>query len=343
MRRLALALVVVGLVAGCSRPEGGRALRVACWADYLAPSVLQHFARQNSREVTVETFDSNDELLQRLAEGVKYDVVFLSDDFVQLFAERGLLRKLDAAKVPNRKNIAPRLMGLPMDPKNEYTVPFFWGTTGIAYNRDKVTPAPTSWKDLWDERHKGHVALADDPREAVAAALLADGRKADDFSADALGKAKERLLAHRALSSKRDSSPRDQLLSGDLWICQCYSGDALQARQAPRPPPIEYIVPAEGGTLWLDSMAIPAGAADAEAAHRFIDFVLRPETGAVLAEYNGYASANLEAARKIPAALQKDPVVNPTEETLKRCTSMRPLTAEERGRLDALWAEVARK
>jgi spermidine/putrescine transport system substrate-binding protein len=140
MRTVAIAFLLGLLGCSPSKPE----LHVFNWADYVAPDTLKNFEKEFDCRVVPDYFESAETLRTRLDNGRSgFDVVFPSDEVMRTFVAKGLLEKLDLSKLPNFKNIGPKFRGLDFDPKNEYSVPYMWGTTGLAYNKS-TTPARRS-------------------------------------------------------------------------------------------------------------------------------------------------------------------------------------------------------
>ena len=335
MKRLAWALL---LFSGCSeaKPE----LHVFNWADYFGPETVKAFEQEAGCRVVLDYFESAEKLRAKLENGRSgFDVVFPSDEVMRTFIAKGLVDKIDLAKLPNFKNIAAKFKGLDYDPKNEYSVPYMWGTTGIAYNKTKVSPAPDSWASLWDPKWAGHVTILDDPREAFAGALWVEGGSPFAPSAEAIEKAKQKLISAKVLAF--DGQPKRRLIQGEAWISQCYSGDALQAADAKeRAGDISYVIPKEGGTIWVDNVCIPKAAPNRELAHRFIDYLLRADVSAAIANSVAYANPNEAAQKLIKKEVLEDRTANPSEEELKRCGLLKELAPETKKKLDEAWAQV---
>ncbi len=335
MTRFALALL---FLVGCSpaKPE----LHVFNWADYFAPDTIKAFEKEFDCRVVLDYFESAETLRAKLANGRSgFDVVFPSDEVMRAFVAKGLLDKIDLARLPNFKNIAPRFRGLDYDPKNEYSVPYMWGTTGIAYNKKKVDPAPDSWAALWDPKVAGHVTILDDPREAFAAAIWVEGGSGLAPTEDAIERGKKRLIAAKVKAF--DGQPKLRLIKGEAWMAQCYSGDALQAQAAKeRDGDIGFVIPKEGGTIWVDNICVAKGAPNRELAHKFIDYLLRPDVSAAISNEVAYANPNEAAQKLIKKDVLEDRVANPSEEELKRCSILKELAPELKKRLDDAWSQV---
>ncbi|HLY10815.1 MAG TPA: spermidine/putrescine ABC transporter substrate-binding protein [Planctomycetota bacterium] len=338
MSRFMLAFLVV--LTGCSpaKPE----LHVFNWADYFAPDTLKNFEKEFDCRVVPDYFESAETLRARLDGGRSgFDVVFPSDEVMRVFIAKGLLEKIDRSKIANFKNLSPKFRGLEYDSKNEYSVPYMWGTTGLAYNKSKVSPAPDSWAALWDPKLAGHVTILDDAREAFAAAIWADGGVPQPLTLDAIEKGRKKLAGAKVKAF--DGQPKLRLIKGEAWIAQCYSGDALQAAGADpkeRSGEIGYVIPKEGGTLWVDNICIPKGAPNRELAHKFIDYLLRADVSAAISNEVSYANPNEAAQPLIKKEVLENRAANPAEGELQRCSLFKELDPEIKKKLDDAWAQV---
>ncbi len=339
MKRLALAVVLLGFGCSDAKPE----LHVFNWADYFGPDTLKNFEKEFGCRVVPDYFESSESLRARLENGHSgFDVVFPSDEVMRAFVAKGLLDRIDLTKIPNFKNIASKFQALDYDPKNEYSVPYMWGTTGIAYNKAKVPAAPESWAAFWDPKYADHVTILDDAREAFAAAMWVEGSNPQAPTAASIEKAKQKLLAAKVKAF--DGQPKVRLIKGEAWLAQCYSGDALQAAAAKeRAGDIGFVIPKEGGTIWVDNICIPKGAPNRELAHKFIDYLLRADVSAAISNEVAYANPNEAAQKLIKKEVLEDRVANPTEEELKRCGLLKELAPDLKKKLDDAWAQVKGK
>lgn len=337
MKKLMLALALLPTSCGPKEPV----LHLKTWPNYFAPDTVSKFEKEAGCRVIVGKMESSEALRTELSgKQSGYDVVFPSDEVMPEFIARGLIQKIDLSKLPNAANLMARYRGLAYDPKNEYSVPYMWGSTGIAYHKDKITPAPDSWIALWDPKHAPKATLLDDPREVFAAAVRADGGDPGKMSAELVGKALGRFKGWKPVAY--ESSPKDMLINGDAWISQCYSGDALQASEELQGK-IGFVIPKEGGTLWVDNLCIAAGAPQPDLAHKFIDYLLRAEVSAGITNAVHFPNPN-EAARKlIKKEVLDNPFVNPSDADLKRLSLLPLLSPEVRKKLDDGWAEVKGK
>ncbi len=333
MRTLAAALIVVALFGCGSKPQPE--LFICVWADYLPDDTVKAFEKEQNCRLVVAYFSSSDQIKNAVVGGQGgYDLVWPSDDLMPMLVAAGGLEPIDESKLPNLKNLAERWR---KDVK--YGVPYSWGTTGIAVDTEKIAGKIDSWAALWDPKYKP-ISMLDDAREAFAAALRLAGKSGNTTEPEAVEAAKKKLIDQKQHLLPYDSSPKTKLLAKGVSLCQCFSGDALQA--ANEGAKIAYVIPKEGGTLWADFMSIPKGAKNRELAHRFIDYILRPEVAAHITNDKGYATPNEAARAKIDAELLRNPIVFPSDDDLKRCERLTDI-GKARQAIEDGWAEVRRK
>jgi len=302
-------------------------LHVYNWSDYIAPDTITGFEREFGVRVSYDTYESSEELLAKLQAGASgYDVVFPSTYIVAALVGTEIAMPLVTRYLPNLGNLAPFVRGLAHDPELTHTVPWLWGTTGIAYRADLVGAAPTSWGTFQDPRRRGKMTMLDDMRDVLGSWLRYRGRSLNSVVPAELEAAKRDAIAAKANLRAFVSAPvKSQLISGDVQLAQLWNGDAAQARR--EQPEIRFALPEEGGTLWIDSMVVPRSAPHKRAAHEFINYALRPEVGAAIAAATGYGTPNQAAMALLP-----DPVPFPTERELARLEIQNDL-----GRASELW------
>ncbi len=332
-----LFLIIIALIfSSCAKNE--KRVNVYIWSDYLSQDVIEKFERETGVKVNLDTYDSNEALLEKLQTGVsRYDVVVPSDYMVQILIKQNLLQRIDKSKIPNIKNINKKFLNLDFDPENNFTVPFFWGTTGFAYRKDKIGEIKNTWNVLFDEKYAGKILMLDDMRECFAVALKLLGHSINEADTSILLKAKELLMKQKRLVKQYNSSGFDQaILSGDVWIAHGWSGQLVKVSETDTN--IVYVYPKEGGTLWIDNLAIPKTAENVENAHIFINFLLKPEISARVSEFSGYATVN-DSAKKFINSRYLTSQRYPDEETLKNFELMKDLGAVTK-LLDRFWTEI---
>jgi spermidine/putrescine transport system permease protein len=316
-----------------------RTLNLYIWSNYIGPETLARFEARHGVRVNVDLYDSNEALLAKLqARNAGYDVVCPSDYSVQVLLAQGLLRPLDRQALPHFENLDPAFLDRAFDPGNRHSVPYFWGTTGIAYDTRRVKQRVDSWDALWDPRHAGRILMLDDAREAFGAALKRRGRSLNSRDPRELEEARADLAKQKPLVRAYSSTNFDDvLLSGDVWLAQGWSGQFAKAMT--ENPNIAYVVPREGATLFIDNLAIPSDAPSPALAHAFIDFTLEADVAAEICRTMHYSTPNRAALALLPAEVRRNPATFPPQDVVGRLELIRDV-GETTVLYDRLWTEV---
>ena len=278
------------------------------WAEYVAKSTIPDFEKQTGIKVTQDFYSSNEDLLSKLrAGGTGYDVIVPSDYMVEIMIKSDLLLPLDRSKIPNFKNIGDNFRGLPYDPKNEYSVPYQWGTTGILYNKKKIGQLEDSWEPMWSPEFRGKIGMLNDERETPGAALYKLGYSVNATDDEQLAEAEADLKKQKPLLRGYFDSTQNRPLvqNGDLLLGHVFSGDAFLVMSGN--DDLDYIIPKPGATRWTDNMCIPRGAEHPDNAHKFINYILDAKAGAALTNYTYYNTPNEAALPMVDDALKKLP------------------------------------
>jgi spermidine/putrescine transport system permease protein len=317
---------------------GEEVLNLYIWSNYIAPETIRKFEERHGVRVNVDLYDTNEALLAKVqTRNVAYDVLCPSNYPIQILLHQNLLRPLDHSALPHLVNVDPRLLNRDYDPGNRYSVPYFWGTCGIGYRKSKAGRVD-SWAALWDPRFKGRVLMLDDARETLGAALKWKGHSFNVTDPAILATAKRLLIEQRPLVKVYDSANfHDVLLSGDVWVAQGWNGQF--AKVMPNDPDIEYVIPKEGSSLFIDSLVIPASAPHPELAHEFIDFTLEPEIAAEICRSMRYSSPNRAAMPLLPPEIRQNPAIFPPDDVVKRLELIEDI-GEATVLYDRLWTEV---
>ncbi len=316
-RRLLALLVGFGLLtAACASEDGGTAAAADCevdqtdgdlnifnWAEYIDPELVDAFATQFGVEVTFDVYDSNEAMQPIISAGNSgYDLIVPSDYMVAILIAGEDIQLLDKDALPNLVNVSADFEDLIYDPAGDYSVPYQWGTTGLAVDTAVVgTDFPRSWSIVFDpsfaDAYAGRISLLNDPRETLGAALKYLGYSLNTTDTGELEEAKNLVADTRNRLAAFDTDQADELLTtGETVIAHGYSGDMFtQFLETEDPSRYVYFVPEEGGTRWIDNMAIPHDAPNPCTAHTFINWLLDGSNGAALSNFNYYSTPN-EAA-----------------------------------------------
>jgi spermidine/putrescine-binding protein len=342
---IVLLLAFIFTLGGCKKDSnspsagGDKIVNLYIFSEYIPDDVVAAFTAETGVKLNVQTMENNEELLAKLQSGSsEYDVVLASDYMVKRLAKLGLLRKFDRAKLPNFVNLDPSLLGKPFDPGNDHSVPLFWGVTGIGYNTAKVTGPVDSWAVLFDERYKQNICMLNDPRELLAAALWKMGKSPNERDPAVLKQAVELLKAQKPLVRLYNSDDfAKRLAGGEVVISQGFNGQFV--KEMPDKPELAFVVPKEGGTIWIDNLCIPAKSKRPEHAQTLIDYFMRPDVAAKLANYAQYATPNKAGRAKVDQKYLNNPSIYPSADVLKRCVSMEELGESDRF-VDSLMTEL---
>jgi spermidine/putrescine transport system substrate-binding protein len=279
-------------------------------------------------------------LLAKLQAGnVSYDLVIPSDYMVEVLIRQGLLAPLDKSELPNAwANTDSRFLGIPFDPHNNYSVPYAWGTTGLAYRADLVKENVESWSVLFDSRYAGHILLLDDTREVLGMALKKLGYSLNSTNPDEIRRARDLLLGEKPLVKGYNSSNfQEDLAAGDAWIAQAYNGNMTFVMRDE--PNLRYIIPKEGCTISVDCACIPRQARHKELAEAFINYFHRPEVAALFVNDSGFNTPNRYDKNEIEPWLLRNPAVFPNAASLAHCEFMRDIGSVAQ-LYDRYWTEI---
>jgi len=340
-----------GFVAACGSSKGSGApsatnlkkaepkvLNFYNWTDYIAASTIPNFQKETGIKVTYDNYSSNDELFAKMSSGsTGYDIIVPTDATLVKMKHANLVEPLDLSLIPNVVNLDERFRTAAYDPGNKYSIPWQWGTTGIGFDKTKVGGAVTDWDAFNLPAIKGKSSYLDEARDAFAMALFALKKDPNTINTSDLDEAKNYLIDLKKKIKSITSDYQDPLKSGELLLCQAYSGDVFQI-QADKPN-IEYIIPTSGAFSWVDSMAVPKGAPHPGNAEKFMNYILEPKVGAALTNYVSYGSPNKAAIPFIQKDILDNPLIFPSQAALAKLPFQKDIGEDELKYSDR-WTEV---
>ncbi|GIN41634.1 MULTISPECIES: ABC transporter substrate-binding protein [Heyndrickxia] len=286
---------------------GGNTLTVYNWGDYIEPKLIKKFEKETGIKVIYQTFDSNEAMMTKIQQGgTTFDVAVPSEYAIDKMKKENLLLPMDHSKLPNLKYINPRFLDLPFDEGNKYSIPYFWGTVGIVYNKELLNGKNiSSWNDLWDKGLKNQILLTDGAREVIGMGLNSLHYSLNDTNEAHLQEAKRKLdLLTPNVKAIVGDEIKLFLANNEAAIGVVWSGEA--AGIVEENEDLDYVVPKEGSNLWFDNMVIPKTAKNIDGAHKFINFMLDPKNAAANAEYIGYSTPNEKALDYLPKEISED-------------------------------------
>lgn len=278
-------------------PYAGQTLHVYNWGEYTGENILREFEEKTGAKVVMENFDSNEQMYIKVANGESYDILVPSDYMIQRLIQEGYLQKLDHSKLDCLDKLCDDVVGLPYDPGNEYSIPYFWGSVGIVYDKTKVDLEDLEREgfDIFkDQKYKGQIYLYDSERDSFMMALKALGYSMNTENEDELQAAYEWLV--ECVQTMEPEIVTDEIIDnmaqGRKALGLIYSGDATYVMSENED--MGYYLPESGTNLWSDAMVIPANAKNPDLAHEFINFASDYEGAYDNSSFVGYSSANQE-------------------------------------------------
>ena len=303
-----LVLAVVGGTVGASLSQqhksaaavekyGSNVLKLYLPGEYLGENVISDFEKQFGVRVIVENFDSNEMMYTKLMAGDRYDVVIPSDYMIERLMKEDYLQKIDKSLIPNMENMDEAVLGMSYDPRNDWSIPYFWGSVGLVYNHENVDPATVEregWEILRDTDYAGRIYIYDSERDSFMMAFKALGYSMNTEDPDEINAAYEWLLQMNNTMSPVYVTDEviDSMMNGYKDIAVVYSGDATVILDENEE--MSFYMPEQGTNIWCDAMVIPANAENPKLAHEFINYMLTYEAAFDNTETVGYTSPNAE-------------------------------------------------
>jgi spermidine/putrescine transport system substrate-binding protein len=297
------------------------------WSDYLDPTIKKDFKKVTGITVREPYYSSNEELLAKLKAGAKgYDVTVPSDYMVHIMIKSGLLAPLDMDFLPNYQYVGAEFKNPPYDKPAEnngqqYSVPYFYGTTGYCRRTDKVPEELTDWPPLFDPKYKGKINMLDDERECLGASLKSLGYSLNSKSQEELDQATQKLIEQKPLVSVYDSVNMKRNVVQGQYLVHSWDGDCLMAidalgGDAKAKKLVAFVRPIGGYMIWTDNLVMPVGYNSRYGAHLWMDYLSDPKVAGKNASWVWYLNPIAPASWKYtdPFALS----LRPTEEELAR-------------------------
>ncbi len=317
MKRLFFAILLCLLASSAFAKE---VVYVYNWSEYIPEQVLSNFEKETGIKVIYTTYDSNEVMYSKVKVlgGKGYDVIFPSTYYVNRMQKEGLLTPLNRKLLPNFKNMDPSLLNKEYDAGNKYSVPYLWGSTSLAINSDFVdAKKANTYRILWDSKYKGKVILTDDLREVFHIALRILGYSGNETDPEKIKKAYELLRKLRPnVRVYNSDSPKVPFINGEVTLGLTFNGEMYAAAQ--ENPSIKYIYPKEGAIFWVDSMCIPKGSKNVANAHKFINYIMKPEVAKMISEEVGYPSPNKAGVALLDKSVRTNQTIYPPLSIIKQ-------------------------
>ena len=349
-RSVSIAIVAV-LVIGCfsvfTISAGGtnndNSITVLNYGKYIDESVIDSFEQETGITIKYEEYEEPEEMYTKYKSGaIDYDVICTSDYIIEKLISEGEVNKIDYSSMPNYQNVNQDIidMSASFDPTHEYTVPYFYGTLGILYNKKMADASDlNTWDCLWNGKYKDNMIMINSVRDAFTPALRTLGYSINetdtaklDEAFDILNKQSSDVLAYYV------DETCDEMVAENAAIAVCYSGEAAAAMA--ENDNLDYIVPKEGSNLWIDSWFIPKTCKNKEGAQEFLNYICGDEPAQLNFEYVYYASPIQSVIENQDAETKENEAINPPSDMLKNCEVYRALNDEDATLYNTLWQRL---
>ncbi len=346
MRLLAMiAVLAFSFTSGLARGEQPQQVNVYMYSEYIDPEICKAFEKKTGIKVRIDVYEETEEMMAKLqqAGGVsQYDVVVVSDHAIPVLGKLRLIQPLDHGQIPNFKNLSKTFTNAPYDRGNKFSVPYQWGTVGLMYRKDKIAKLDPSWGLFFDPaKQPGPFVLINSMRDMLAAALKYEGHSVNSRKKEELRSAGKLVLdakkSEKCLGFEGGVGGKNKVLAGNAVLAIVYNGDAVRALDEDKN--VGFALPKEGTVIWVDAMTITAKSSHVRAAHQFINFILDPKIGAMLSDFNRYATPNAASLPLINKDDRKNPAIYPSEAMIKQMEYLADLD-KDTPLYDEIWTAV---
>jgi spermidine/putrescine transport system substrate-binding protein len=339
MKKLLSATALLLATTGLSHAEG--VLNLYNWGNYTSPELLAKFEAETGIKVTVTDYDSNDVALAKVeAGGAGFDLVVPSASYVPIWVEKGLIQELDLTRLPNHGNIAPEWLNVDWDPGRIHTIPWQWGSVGMAVNTAVYAGdinTSSIFLDVPDEL-KGKINVVPEMSDIVNLAVLYVGGEPCTEDTEVLKRARDALLAAKPDWISMDYGATERLSNNDWAASVNWNGSTMRARLAN--PTVAYGYPKEGYTLFMDSVALLSDAQNVDEAYKFLEFIMVPENAAMISAFARYANGISGTEPFMPEDMKTAPEVIIPAEFAANGVFAPTCTGKAQEYMTAIWTEL---
>ncbi len=311
------------------------------WGNYTSPDLIKKFEEKYDVKVTITDFDSNDTALAKIeAGGAGFDLAVPSAGFVGIYAEKGLIQKLDHARLPNIKNIAPEWVDVAWDKGREYSIPWQWGSTGVSVNTKDYSGDINTSSIFMDPpaELQGKINVIPEMGDVMALATMWAGGDVCSEDPEVMKKVRDALMAAKPKWMSMDYSTVEKMTNHDYAATVDWNGSGLRSRLAN--PDVKWGFPKEGYGLWMDNVVLLSDAKNVDNAYLFMDFIMDPENAAMLSAFARYANGISGSEAFMPADMKDAPELVPPAEFANLGQFVTVCTGKALEYQNAIWTEL---
>ncbi len=355
LKNIFLILLTAVILTGCTTAEetegteegftpkaGKNSIIVLNYGEYIERGVLDTFEEETGIKVYYEEATTPEEMYAKYMGGsIDYDLICTSDYMIEKMIEDGVLSPIDHSKMQYIDNIGEQYfkMSETFDPGNVYSIPYFWGTVGILYNKTMVHDEIDSWDDLFNGEYAGDIIMPNSIRDCYMCALKQLGYSMNTTDKDELYAAQQLLLDQKKdVEAYFVDEVREEMVAGNAILAVCYSGEAYLAHEYS--DVLQYVVPKEGSNLWIDSWCMTNRSKNKEGALKFLDFLCRDDIAMINFEEVYYPTPNIAVYNELDEEEKTDPFIFPDEEVIENSEVYKTLDEETTRFLGERWKEL---
>lgn len=329
------------LLASTSLAHADGVLNLFNWGNYTSPEMIAKFEAATGVKVTITDYDSNDSALAKIeAGGHGFDLVVPTHQYVQIYVEKGLIQELDLSRLPNHGNILPELTDVEWDPGRHYSVPWQWGSTGMAVNTS-VYGGDINTSAIFLEvppELVGKINVVPEMSDIMALATMYYGGEPCTEDTEVLRKVRDGLMAAKPNWLSMDYGTTEKLSNNDYAASVNWNGSTMRARI--NNPDVAYGYPVEGYPLWMDSVALLSDAQNVDNAYLFLDFIMDPENAAMISAFARYANGISGSDAFMPEDMKTAPEVVVPAEFVAAGTFTPTCSPKAVEYMTAIWTEL---
>lgn len=339
--KLTASTAIAALLATTAIAAADGKLNIYNWGNYTNPDLIDKFEKEYNVDVTITDYDSNDTALAKVkAGGHGFDIVVPSASYVPIWIREGLLMESRPDQMENFKNVEPRWADVDWDKGRHYTVPWQWGSTGVAVNTSAYSGDPNTSAIFLDppEELVGKINVVPEMGDVMNLAIMYEGGEPCTEDKELLKKVRDTLLAAKPKWMSMDYGTTEKLGNGDMMASVNWNGSTFRSRL--QNPDVVYGYPKEGYVLWMDSVAVLADAQNAENAKLFQNFIMDPENAALISAFARYANGIKGSEQYMPADMKDAPEINVPAEFASKGTFIPDCPKSARDMYTAIWTEL---
>jgi spermidine/putrescine transport system substrate-binding protein len=308
----ALAVTPAGLALAPTPALASTTMSWMGWQGFETPILTGTFLEDHDIDFQPTFVASNEEIITRLQAGGigRTDLVTMYFGYLQLMDEAGLVEPVDQSRIVAWDRLIPEFRDHPAIRNGDRLlgVPWNWGSLPLMYDPAVIPETPASWMDVFKDDYRGRVAMVDDPlgNLLVWGPVLTGRPDGTLLSRAELTEVIDTLIRlkteHARAFFPTYGEMADAFARGEVVI-SAIGWEAVAVWAAAKGKEIRYTIPAEGTTIFMDTLTIPAEAPNIDLTYAMINHILSPEPQRVFATEQSAGITNLDAVPLLPAEL----------------------------------------